>query len=102
MAMLLDTNRTFKEPINTDYGNFTAEFKVLKRDTDFANDKELLGAILVGVDGVELPEGVEMTQSQVVGAIINDAELSKIIAINYYRAIEKKVMKQTSEKPSAT
>ncbi|SDJ24122.1 hypothetical protein SAMN04487867_12965 [Vreelandella titanicae] len=99
----LNTNRTFKQPVNLTIvdengkdqkGSFTANFKILPHSEaiDLPDDIRLLDRVLVSVEGIEVPgeDGQPLTGDELLYALKNDPSASVALANAYQRSIIKK------------
>ena len=99
MALKLAKERIFKYPVEVEVrvdnklvtGTFTGVFRALKA-SDMDDEKKLIDAILVSVEGLELEDehGNVLTGDELVEAVKDDTELVAAIIRAYGEAMEKK------------
>lgn len=100
MALKLSTERTFKYPVNVEVrvdskivkGSFTGVFRALKGSDIDGDEKRLIDAILVGVEGLDLEDeaGNRLEGEALLEAVKDDTELVAAIVKAYGEAMEKK------------
>lgn len=100
MALKLSTERSFKYPVSVEVrvdnkvvkGSFTGVFRVLKGSDIESDEKRLIDAILIGVEGLELEDGAgnRLEGDALLDAVKDDTELAAAVVKAYGEAMEKK------------